>query len=99
MNPDTKKRIERYEAVKLEIKKLEFEAETLADALLSEIPSDATIEAHHGTLSVSSRSQWTYSEKTQEAEKQLKAKQKEERQLGVAVEQPGKPFLIYKANE
>lgn len=99
ISANTSERILRYEQIKLEIKKLETEAEFIADALLSEIPDDAEIKARQGTLSITARTKWVYSLETQEAEKKLKDKQKQEQQLGIAKEEKGKPYLIYRTNE
>jgi len=99
MNSDTTARIFRYEEIKLKIKELEQEAAILAEVIVEEVPADTELALKQGTLSLASRSKWTYSPALTSLEKDVKVRQKDEQQRGVAVEEKGKPYLIYRTNK
>ena len=88
--------IKQYETLKIQIAKLEKEADLLKPAILAEVTLGTKIESEYGTLTVQSRSQWEYSETVKSMEERLKAQKKEEMASGDAVEVPGAPYLVFK---
>jgi hypothetical protein len=88
--------IKQYETLKIQIAKLEKEADALKPAILAEVTLGTKIESEYGTLTVQSRSQWEYSETVKSMEERLKAQKKEEMASGEAVEVPGAPYLVFK---
>jgi len=88
--------IKQYETLKIQIAKLEKEADALKPAILAEVTLGTKIESEYGTLTVQSRSQWEYSETVKSMEERLKAQKKEEMASGDAVEVPGAPYLVFK---
>lgn len=99
MNQQTKDRILKYEEIKLKIKELENEAFILSEHIIEEFPEGSEIALEYGKLSMASRSKWTYSPALTMLEKDVKAKQKDEQQRGIATEDKGKPYLIYRTNK
>ncbi len=89
--------IKQYEQLKLQIAKLEKEADALKPAILAEVALGTKIESEYGVLTVQSRSQWEYSDTVKSMEDRLKAQKKEEMADGTAVETPGAPYLVFKA--
>lgn len=65
--------------------------------IVSFLPREVKIDLGNGSITVSSRKKWTYSEATTQLEKMVKEKQKEEQQTGVATSEDGEPFVTYKA--
>lgn len=87
------------EYAKLMIQKREIEArlEILKPEIISKMESERE-ETEFGVFTISSKRTYTYSEMTQEMEKEVKAKKKEEEQTGDATytEAPVLKFLTNK---
>lgn len=99
MNELTKTQLKRIEQLKIEIRERETEIEMLMPEVVPEIPEDAEIATERGTFTLGSRSKWEYSTLLTNLEKDVKARQKDEQQRGIAKETKGKPYLIYRSNE
>lgn len=99
MNQTTIDRLKEYESLMLKKRALENEIDVLKSELLPELPRDKAIETENGTFNVESRMKWTYSESTQEADKDIKATKKSEEQDGTAEGVPGEAFLVYRENK
>lgn len=89
-----KEQLERYAELKLIIKEAEKELETIQPTLKEAIEVGQVYDIGTAKISMNQgKPRWTYSAPTQEAEEQLKAKKKEEEQLGVAIAVHGEPFI------
>jgi hypothetical protein len=89
-----KEKLERYAELKLAIKEAEKEIDLLGEELKAEIEVGQAYDIGSAKISMSQgRPKWIYSAPTQEAEEELKAKKKEEEQLGVATATFGEPYL------
>lgn len=93
----TEETIKQYEMLKIEIDRLTKEADALKPAILASVPLGAKIESEYGTLSVSSRPKWEFSETVRDMEDRVKNLKKQEMADGTAVETDGEPFLVFKA--
>ena len=91
-----KAKFRRYEEVKLEIKKLEEEADELKPELIALMPEDMAVETDLGAFTLKRRTKWVYSSETQKAEAELKDKKKDEERTGVAKAIDGDPYLEYR---
>lgn len=96
MTPEQKALFTEYAELKFFIKEMEEKCNELKPQLITLIPRDATIDTGTGTFTLSSRKVWHYSDETESMEHELKEKQKEEQQTGVAEAVEGEPFIIYK---
>lgn len=90
-------KFERYEALKLQAKEIDAEMSGLKEELIDYVP-EGGLTTHKGKFTISSKGKYLYSERTQQTEKELKDTKKYEEQAGIAVAQPGTPFLVYKEN-
>lgn len=99
MKPETTTQIFRYEEIKLQIKELEREALVLSEIIIEQMPEDTELDLSQGKLSMTARTKWTYSPALTMLEKDVKNRQKDEQMRGVATEEKGKPYLIYRSNK
>lgn len=88
-----KETLERYAELKAVIAEAEEEMDSLKEGM--EVDQVYDIGTAKITLS-KGKAKWTYSAPTQAAEEELKAKKKEEEQLGIAVATHGEPFITCK---
>ena len=89
-----KEKLERYAELKLSIKEAEEEIDLLGEELKAEIEVGQAYDIGSAKISLNQgKPKWIYSTPTQSAEEELKAKKKEEEQLGVATATFGEPFL------
>lgn len=88
-----------YAELKMEIAELEAKCDALKPELLEQIPSDSKIDMEYGTFTLSSRKVWRYSDETTELEEEVKAKKKQEEQLGIAEAIAGSSFIVFKAKK
>lgn len=99
MTEEQKALFRAYEDYKREIADLEEKCDALKPQLLTLIPEDAKIDSGTGVFSLSSRKTWKYSQELTDLEKEVKDRQKEEQQTGVAESVDGTPFIIFKAKK
>lgn len=98
MTPELQQTIKQYETLKLKIAELEREADALKPAIVQSVPLGTKIESEYGTLTISSRGKWEYSDIVKTMEDRLKQQQKQEKSDGTAIEVPGEPFVVFKAS-
>lgn len=96
MSPEQKALFTEYEETQVAIKELEEKRDSLKPLLVDLIPRDAKIDTGNGTFTIASRKTWRYSEETVSMEQELKDRQKEEQQTGVAEAVDGEPYIVYK---
>lgn len=99
MTEEQKAVLHKAEELKRAIKEMEVEYDTLKEQLLDIVPDEAKIDTGIGIFTKETRLVWTYSESTTKMADELKEKQKQEQQLGVAVSKPGAVFIKYKAKK
>lgn len=99
MSPEIKDKFFRYEELQQAIKELEEERDALKPELLEVIHLNDAVPLLHGKLVVESKKKWVFSEEVQEIEKELDARQKEEKQTGIATYVDGEPFVKYYPNK
>ena len=88
-----------YEEIQMAIKELEQQRDQLKPLLVEHIPEDSVVKTDNGSFTIKRRNKWTYSSPLQELEADLKDKQKEERQSGIATEVPGEPYVEWRQNK
>lgn len=99
MSPEIKALFTEYEELKREIAELEARCDIIKPELLDSIPDDTKLDTGTGIFTTSSRKNWRYSDETTAMEDDLKAKKKEEEQLGIAVAEEGAKFIVFKAKK
>ena len=96
MTPDAKYFFTQYEEYKREIAELEEKCDMLKPKLISLIPENAKIDSGTGIFTLSSRKVWRYSPDLTALEVEVRERQKEEQQLGIAESEDGAPFIVFK---
>lgn len=99
MNELTKTQLKRIEQLKIEIRERETEIEMLLPEVVPKLSEDTKIETELGTFTIGSRSKWKYSPALTMLEKDVKNRQKDEQMRGIAIEEKGAPYLIYRTHE
>jgi hypothetical protein len=89
-----KELLERYAALKLAIKEAEEEVKVLQPQIKELIQPDEKYDVGTAVIELSKgKSSWKYSEETTIVDTELKAKKKEEEQMGIAISVEGAPFI------
>jgi len=89
-----KELLERYAALKLAIKEAEEEVKVLQPQIKELIQPDEKYDVGTAVIELSKgKSSWKYSEETTIVDTELKAKKKEEEQMGIAIAVEGAPFI------
>ncbi len=92
-----KETLERYAELKAVIAEAEEEMDSLKEVIKEGMEVDQVYDIGTAKITLSKgKAKWTYSAPTQAAEEELKAKKKEEEQLGIAVATHGEPFITCK---
>lgn len=95
----TKELFEKYATLKLEIAKLESEAEELKAQIVPEMPLDTPVELEgFGIFSMVPKKTWKYTDPTESLRSKLKDEEKLEQQTGAATYEE-KPYLLFKPNK
>jgi len=98
MTEETKIALRRYEALKLEAKKIDEELDTLKEIVTAAVPEGSILKGEFGVFTSKKRDKWTYSPETTLLADTLKATQKEEIAKGIATSEPT-VFVEYKENK
>jgi len=89
-----KELLERYAALKLAIKEAEEEVKVLQPQIKELIQPDEKYDVGTAVIELSKgKNSWKYSEETTIVDTELKAKKKEEEQMGIAIAVEGAPFI------
>jgi len=96
MNQEQKDTLHEYENLKLGIKEAETRLDELKPLLLQMIKPDQVIATDQGSFTVKSRPKWSYSVDTDNIEKSLKIRKKQEEADGTARELAGTLFVEYR---
>ncbi len=88
----------RYAQLKRQAAELEDEMEKLKPQLAEELKTlpDSRLKTGFGTFSMQRKAKWKYSELTQQIEDDLKTRQKQEQQDGIATAEYSE-YLLFKA--
>lgn len=93
--------LKQYASLKAQIAQLEDQVDMLkpeVEVIIVEInPTDNIVEAEWGTFSLVPKRKYTYTEDTQNAEKLLKERKKEEEATGAATYEV-QPYVLFKAS-
>ena len=90
----------RYAQLKRQMAELEDEMEELKPQLADELKAlpESKVKTAFGMFSIQRRAKWTYSEVTQQLEGELKTRQKQEQQDGIATAEFSEYMLFKAAN-
>lgn len=88
--------LKQYEELMLKKRAIENELEALKSELIPKLPRETEIGTETGFFVVACRDKWTYSRETRALKENLKSAEKLEQQNGVAVAEPGEPYLVYR---
>lgn len=92
-----KEKLEKYAALKSQIKELEALAEPLKKEIEESMINDNLDEVSFdsGKVALQSKKKWTYPQEIVEEEETLKAKKKAAEQLGTATFAAGAPYVVF----
>lgn len=89
---------EEYESLKLEEKKIKERLDELKPSIIEAVPEDKEIQLTYGFIKVQNRSTWKFSPAVDEAKKEVKKLEAEEKAKGIATSTTA-PVVYYKEQE
>ncbi len=83
-NQEVKDNFERYEALKIEAKKIECQLKELQPLILAHVPEGVEVQLTYGKIYTQARTTWEFSPNVEKAQAEVDELKKEEKAKGIA---------------